>query len=89
MSENLIDNDAPTLDTVNQNLLRKLNRVIGVLDEADTAALLEVTEAVAKLNASSKNNDRLGALKSDAKRTDEQISKMFLRKLGEAEIVND
>lgn len=45
-----------TLEEVNQNLLERLNVLI---DEADTAdEMLKLTEAIAKLNASFRNNDQ-------------------------------
>lgn len=45
-----------TLEEVNQNLLERLNALI---DEADTAEeMLKLTESIAKLNASFRNNDQ-------------------------------
>lgn len=48
--------NALTLEEVNQNLLERLNALI---DEAETAEeMLKLTEAIAKLNASFRNNDQ-------------------------------
>lgn len=48
--------NALTLEEVNQNLLERLNSLI---DEAETAEeMLKLTEAIAKLNASFRNNDQ-------------------------------
>lgn len=48
--------NALTLEEVNQNLLERLNALI---DEAETAdEMLKFTEAIAKLNASFRNNDQ-------------------------------
>lgn len=85
MSVKVIDNDAPTLETVNQNLLKKLNEVI--LDVEDATSLLSLTEAVAKLNSSSKNNDMLGQPKSEKDKTQEEVDGMF-GVLGEGEVIN-
>lgn len=88
MSQNLIDNDAPTLDTVNANLLRKLNSMIESVPEDNTEALLNVVEAVAKLNASSKNNDKLGQPKTEQEKIDEELAKRFKDRLGEAQVID-
>lgn len=88
MSQNLIDNDAPTLDTVNANLLRKLNSMIESVPEGNTEALLNVVEAVAKLNASSKNNDKLGQPKTEQEKIDEELAKRFKDRLGEAQVID-
>lgn len=44
-----------TLDEVNNNLLERLNELIG---NASADQLLAITEAVAKLNASRRNSDQ-------------------------------
>lgn len=45
-----------TLEDVNQNLLERLNVLI---DEAETAdEMLKLTESIAKLNSSFRNNDQ-------------------------------
>lgn len=45
-----------TLEEVNQNLLERLNVLI---DEAETAdEMLKLTESIAKLNSSFRNNDQ-------------------------------
>lgn len=44
-----------TLEEVNEHLLERLNVLIS---EADAAELLDIAEAVAKLNASRRNSDQ-------------------------------
>ena len=44
-----------TLEEVNEHLLERLDELIG---EADAASLLDIAEAVAKLNASRRNSDQ-------------------------------
>lgn len=44
-----------TLETLNNNLLERLNSLI---DNADAEQLLAITEVVAKLNASRRNSDQ-------------------------------
>lgn len=44
-----------TLEELNANLLNKLNRLV---DDSDSENILEITEAVAKLNASLRNNNQ-------------------------------
>lgn len=84
----VIDNQNPTLETVNQNLLRKLNNVIDSLDETDTVGLLNITESVAKLNASSRNNDKLSQPKTEKEEANSVVRSMFGSKLSEAQVVD-
>ena len=44
-----------TLEEVNEHLLERLDELIA---EADAASLLDIAEAVAKLNASRRNSDQ-------------------------------
>ncbi len=44
-----------TLEEVNEHLLERLDELIGA---ADAASLLDIAEAVAKLNASRRNSDQ-------------------------------
>lgn len=48
--------NALTLEDVNQNLLERLNALIGEVETAEE--MLKLTEAIAKLNASFRNNDQ-------------------------------
>lgn len=47
--------NAITLEEVNEHLLERLDALIS---EADAASLLDIAEAVAKLNASRRNSDQ-------------------------------
>lgn len=66
--------NAPTLDEVNSNLLCRLNALI---DQADGDELLRLTEVVAKLNASWKNNDQFGRPESEEERKDREQREIF------------
>lgn len=59
----------PTLEEVNAHLLERLDEVI---QDADPEALLKVAETIAKLNASSRNNDLVAARVDEA---DQQLKK--------------
>lgn len=83
----VIEYNSPTLESVNQSLLRKLHSAINVLEESNTGALLEVATAVARLNSSSKNNDMLSKPKNDAEQLNDQLKKRFNERLGEATVV--
>lgn len=91
MSNNVIDNDAPTLETVNTNLLRKLNNIIQQfpeeVDDVHAEAILQITTAVAKLNTSYKGNDKIGITKTDQEKLDEELTNSFSG-LGEGIIVD-
>lgn len=88
MAETVIDNENPTLETVNQNLLKKLNNMLGSLGEDDTQGLLDITEAVAKLNGSFRNNDKLSQPKTEVEETNSVVKAKFGSRLKEAQILN-
>lgn len=48
----------PTLEKVNAHLLERLDELI---QGADAGAILDIASAIAKLNASSRNNDLVAA----------------------------
>lgn len=56
---------APTLDEVNQKLLERLDKL---LDSAGAEEILDITEAIAKLNASYKGNDNFSKPESESER---------------------
>ena len=51
----VVNVDDITIDDVNKNLLSRLNTLI---NDADSEEILQIAEAVAKLNASRRNNDQ-------------------------------
>lgn len=65
----------PSLADVNSLLLRQLYDNIS--ESTDSAELLNFTEAVAKLNASFRNNDRVSGAEEDGN-ADREISEAFL-----------
>lgn len=65
---------APTLEEVNAHLLERLDEVI---QDADPEALLKVAETIAKLNASSRNNDLVAARIDEAEIQQRQEQEMF------------
>lgn len=65
---------APTLEEVNAHLLERLDEVI---QDADAEDLLRVAETIAKLNASSRNNDLVAARVDEAERQKKQEQEMF------------
>lgn len=84
----IIDNDHPKLETVNQNLLSKLNNMITSLDDDDTEGLLNIVDSVAKLNASFRNNDKLSKPQTEHEETNETVRSIFGEKLSEAQVVD-
>lgn len=78
----------PTLETVNQNLLRKLNNMLDTLNDDDTQGILDITEAVAKLNGSFRNNDKLSQPVSEREQVNSAVKSKFGARLGEAIIVD-
>ena len=66
--------NAVTLDEVNASLLQRLNDLI---QDADPAELLDITTAVAKLNASWKGNDQFGKPESAEERAEREQKEMF------------
>lgn len=65
---------APTLEEVNAHLLERLDEII---QDAEPADLLKVAETIAKLNASSRNNDLVAARIDEAERQQKQEQEMF------------
>lgn len=71
----LIDpNKTPTLEEVNAHLLERLDEVI---QDAEPVDLLKVAETVAKLNASSRNNDLVAARIDEAEQQAKKEQEMF------------
>lgn len=66
--------NAPTLDEVNSNLLIRLNELI---QDADAADLLQITESIAKLNSSWKGNSQFGQPLSEEEKMKQQQQEML------------
>lgn len=75
-----------TLKDVNDLLLQHLYD--GIADTIDSEELLNFTEAVAKLNASSKNNDQLADNELSEEERIAQEEKNAFASCAEAEIIN-
>lgn len=73
----------PTLEEVNAHLLERLDEVI---QDADPEALLKVAETIAKLNASSRNNDLVAARVDEVEAQAKKEQEMF-KHLSEAEVI--
>lgn len=69
-----IRKDKPTLSDVNERLLSRLYQVI---DDAGPEDLLQITEAIAKLNASYKGNNQFGDPLSAEEQLEKQQQEMF------------
>lgn len=65
---------APTLEEVNAHLLERLDELI---QDADSGAVLDIANAVAKLNASSRNNDLVAARIDEAEQQAKKEQEMF------------
>lgn len=65
---------ATTLEEVNNHLLERLDELI---QSADAADLLKIGETVAKLNASSRNNDLVAAKIDEAELQQKKEQEMF------------
>lgn len=76
-----------TLEDVNNILLQNLYDGISECS-GDSEALLNYTEAVAKLNASSKNNDKLSKPELNEEERFAQEEKDNFASCAEAEVVN-
>ena len=63
-----------TLEEVNENLLRRLNELI---EGASADELLDITDSVAKLNASRRNNDQLGRPETPEEKIAREQREMF------------
>lgn len=78
------DINGVSLDEVNANLLKRLNILI---ESADSGELLDITEAVAKLNASQRNNDQFERPETAEERVEREQREVFGQALQEAETV--
>ena len=65
---------SPTLEEVNAHVLERLDELI---QDADAADLLKIGETVAKLNASSRNNDLVAARIDEAEQQAKKEQEMF------------
>ena len=63
-----------TLEEVNDNLLRRLNELI---ENASADEILDITDSVAKLNASRRNNDQLNRPETIEEKTEREQREMF------------
>ena len=64
----------PTLEEVNARLLERLDELI---QDANAMAILDIANAVAKLNASSRNNDLVAARIDEAEQQAKKEQEMF------------
>lgn len=64
-----------TLTTVNEVLLKKLHNLIN--DASSAEEILSLTEAVAKLNTSSRNNNQLQAPMSEEEKIEQAQREQF------------
>lgn len=62
--------------------------MISSLKDTDTEGLLDITEAVAKLNSSFRNNDKLSQPKTEKEEMNNIVRKKFGSKLSEAVVVD-
>lgn len=74
-----------TLEEVNENLLKRLNDLI---EGAEPDQILDITEAVAKLNSSRKNSDQFNRPETPEERTEREQREMFGSVLS-GEVVNE
>lgn len=63
-----------TLEEVNENLLKRLNELI---ESASADEILDITDSVAKLNASRKSNDQFARPETAEERTEREQREMF------------
>lgn len=73
----------PTLEEVNAHLLERLDELI---QDADPEAILSIANALAKLNASSRNNDLVAARIDESEAQSKKEREMFGH-LSEGEIL--
>ncbi len=66
--------NAVTLEEVNENLLKRLNELI---KSASADEILDITDSVAKLNASRKNSDQFARPETLEERTEREQREMF------------
>lgn len=70
----ILDDDNPTLESVNQALLRRLAKLV---EAAEPEYILDITESVAKLNASLRNNQVFSEPETEAQRAEREAREMF------------
>lgn len=63
-----------TLEEVNENLLKRLNELI---ESASADEILDITDSVAKLNASRKNSDQFSRPETIEEKTEREQREMF------------
>lgn len=63
-----------TLEEVNENLLKRLNELI---ESASADEILDITDSVAKLNASRKNSDQFARPETPEERMEREQREMF------------
>lgn len=59
------------------------------LNDDDTEGLLDITEAVAKLNGSFRNNDKLSQSQTEPEKVNSVVRNKFGTRLSEAVVVDD
>lgn len=62
--------------------------MLETLNEDDTQGILDITEAVAKLNGSFRNNDKLSQPAPEKEQVNSTVKSKFGKRLGEAVIVD-
>lgn len=67
-------NKTPSLEEVNAHLLERLDELI---QDADPEAILNIANALAKLNASSRNNDLVAVRVGEAEQQAKKEQEMF------------
>lgn len=66
--------NAVSLEEVNENLLKRLNELI---KNASADEILDITDSVAKLNASRRNSDQFARPETQEERTEREQREMF------------
>lgn len=66
-----------TLEELNQNLLERLNELVG--QETDPEGILRLTESIAKLNASYKSNDQFARPETAEERAERESREALTR----------
>lgn len=62
--------------------------MLDILNDDDTQGILDITESVAKLNGSFRNNDKLSQPASEKEQVNSAVKNKFGARLGEAIIVD-
>lgn len=66
--------NAVSLEEVNENLLKRLNELI---ENASADEILDITDSVAKLNASRRNSDQFARPETAEERTEREQREIF------------